>query len=82
MKPTRTDFVAGPANTLAAMVTNYRCGHCTGVVEALTTDETTGAMHAYVRHDDGCPVLTGAVSPIPDTFRAATKETRHDVTDR
>ncbi|MFF0506828.1 hypothetical protein ACFYUH_24925 [Streptomyces fimicarius] len=71
MKPTRTDFVAGPADTLAALVTNYRCGHCTGRVEGLVTNDTTGTVHAYVAHDDGCPVLVGAVSPIPDTFRAA-----------
>ncbi|MFD6803154.1 hypothetical protein [Streptomyces cyaneofuscatus] len=70
MKPTRTDLVTGPADVLAAMVTDYRCGHCTGIVETLATDETTGAMHAYVAHDDGCPVLAGTLSTIPDTFRA------------
>lgn len=30
-----------------------------------------GNPHLLIHHDDGCPVLTGAVSSIPDTLRAA-----------
>ncbi|SBV00566.1 hypothetical protein YW5DRAFT_01904 [Streptomyces sp. Ncost-T6T-1] len=70
----RTDLVLGHPEDLAALVTNYRCGHCTGRVEGLVTNNTTGGMHAFVQHDDGCPVLVGAVSPLPDTFRAAAKQ--------
>lgn len=74
MNTVRTDFFTGSPETMATMVSNYRCGHCTGVIETLATDDTTGTMHAYVQHDDGCPILTGAVCPIPDTFRAASRE--------
>ncbi|MEU3227164.1 hypothetical protein ABZ695_28915 [Streptomyces sp. NPDC006976] len=73
-RPARTDIVAGRLEDLVVMLTNYRCGHCTGHVEGITTNDTTGAMHARVEHDTGCPVLTGSVSPIPDTFRALTDQ--------
>ncbi|MFE2020135.1 hypothetical protein ACFW9O_19080 [Streptomyces sp. NPDC059499] len=68
--PERSDLVAGPADALAAMVTNYQCGHCNGQIERLTTDDTTGVMHAFVQHEDSCPVLAGTLPTIPDTFRA------------
>ncbi|MGW6456654.1 hypothetical protein ACWF94_12150 [Streptomyces sp. NPDC055078] len=72
MDPVRSTFAAGDRRLIARMVSNYECGHCTGRVESLTTDEKTGILHAFIEHDDGCPVLAGTLSPIPDTFRAAT----------
>ncbi|MCP9209959.1 hypothetical protein [Streptomyces cucumeris] len=73
--PDRTDLVAGPARLLAALVSNYRCGHCTGEVTELAANEETGTLHARIQHDDGCPVLAGAISTLPDTLRAATPDT-------
>lgn len=72
-QPVRTALVAGPAELLAAMVSNYNCGSCNGEVETIASDGETSTLRAYVRHDDNCPVLNGHVSPIPDTFRAATR---------
>lgn len=71
MEPVRTDYAAGNANLIAAMVSNYQCGSCNGTVETLTTDES-GLMHANIRHDDNCPVLNGHVSSVGDLTRAVT----------
>jgi hypothetical protein len=68
-------FAAGDPKALARMVTNYRCGHCTGEVEELITDDTTGVLVASVRHDTGCPVLAGTVPAGPDMARAAFPDT-------
>ncbi|MFF4907195.1 hypothetical protein ACFY2T_20250 [Streptomyces sp. NPDC001260] len=43
----------------------YRCGHCHSTATA-----TPGGVVA-IHHDDGCPVLGGAVSDLGDTLRAA-----------
>ncbi|MFF3872921.1 hypothetical protein [Streptomyces sp. NPDC001978] len=68
MEPTRTDYVIGdiPAATLAAA---YQCGHCTSETSTFTDDN--GIEHIAVHHDDGCPVLTGTLSALPDALRAA-----------
>ncbi|WP_420035073.1 hypothetical protein ACN2WE_24005 [Streptomyces sp. cg28] len=70
MKPIRTDLAAGTPDALAAMVTNYACGSCTGEVDFLATNGST--VHAVIAHDDGCPVLNGHVSSLGDIARAAT----------
>lgn len=67
--PHHTNIVAGPTELVAAIITNYQCGHCNSDT-ALATDNH-GTIHLAVHHDDGCPVLTGALSSAPDTFRAA-----------
>ncbi|NUR03629.1 MAG: hypothetical protein HOY79_46105 [Streptomyces sp.] len=64
-------YAYGDPGVLARMVTDYRCGHCTGQVEELRTNDATGQLHATIRHNDGCPVLRGAVSQAPDMIRAA-----------
>ncbi|MFE5397439.1 hypothetical protein ACFQ9U_23135 [Streptomyces sp. NPDC056568] len=71
MEPTRSDYAAGTAELLAAMVSNYQCGSCGGTIEALAED-AFGLMQAAVRHDDNCPVLNGHVSALGDFTRAAT----------
>jgi hypothetical protein len=67
MDPTRTDWLLGAlsADTLAAA---YCCGHCNSETD-LNTDEA-GIVHVVVHHDDGCPVLTGALPSTPDVVRA------------
>lgn len=69
MKPHRTDYVITDADvtTLAA---NYQCGHCLSET-TLGADPDTGGPRLEIHHDDGCPVLTGALSTLPDTLRAA-----------
>lgn len=66
-------FIA-PKCSLDALAANYRCGHCDSDPATLTQDEH-GIWHLQIRHDDGCPVLTGALSDIPDTLRAAMPDT-------
>lgn len=67
MEPVRTDYVIGiPAAQLAA---TYQCGHC--ISEASTYTDDNGIEHIAVQHDDGCPVLAGALSALPDALRAA-----------
>lgn len=65
-------FAAGDPELIARIVTNYRCGHCTGLVEELETDDRTGLLTATIHHDTGCPVLNGALPADPDLTRAAT----------
>ncbi|BCL20299.1 hypothetical protein ACPCBX_13635 [Streptomyces tuirus] len=48
---------------------NYKCGHCSGDTMELVRGDGN-LWHGYFRHDDGCPVQVGAVSSIPDSFRA------------
>jgi hypothetical protein len=64
-------FAAGDRELIVRIVTDYRCGHCTGLVEEVITDDATGILQAAVRHDTGCPVLAGHVPAEPDTGRAA-----------
>ncbi|MFF7763120.1 hypothetical protein [Streptomyces griseorubiginosus] len=69
----RTDYVIGdidPANLAA----NYHCGHCHSET-ALGTDPDTGGPRLEIRHDDGCPVLTGVLSVLPDAVRAVVPDT-------
>ncbi|MGW2040493.1 hypothetical protein [Streptomyces virginiae] len=69
MTTVHTTFVGGARDLIGRMVSNYRCGHCTGQVAylAITGDELTAA----VEHDDGCPVLAGILPALPDLARAA-----------
>ncbi|WP_327430937.1 hypothetical protein [Streptomyces sp. NBC_01236] len=76
MEPTRTDYLVGTLGAHAIAAT-YQCGHCNS--ETSTRTDDLGIVHVAVHHDDGCPVLTGALSSaldvaravasIPDTFR-------------
>ncbi|MBP2581634.1 hypothetical protein J3A78_002112 [Streptomyces sp. PvR006] len=52
-----------------ALAAAYTCGHCNSDPARLTQDEY-GIWHLAIGHDEGCPVLTRAVSDIPDTLRA------------
>lgn len=71
--PVHSTYVAAAPETVAAVVSAYRCGHCTGAVVELVTD---GPMvSARVEHDDGCPVLAGAVPVVPDLLRAVVPAT-------
>ncbi|MFE3925596.1 hypothetical protein [Streptomyces sp. YIM B13508] len=60
----------------------YRCSHCgdseTGPPSADL--HTIGLAHIDIRHDDGCPVMGGTVSDIPDAVRAL--EARREATGR
>lgn len=58
-----------PPPTVVALAAAYTCGHCNSDPAKLTQDEY-GIWHLAIGHDDGCPVLSRAVSDIPDTFRA------------
>lgn len=67
--PTRhTTMLIGDLDA-SALAADYRCGHCNSQVgpAALGAD---GVTHIAILHDDGCPVLTGALTAIPDTMRA------------
>lgn len=72
-KPVRTQLAAGTPELLAALVTNYRCGSCTGEVDFLATNGDS--VHAVIAHDDGCPVLNGHVSAAGDVARACVPST-------
>jgi hypothetical protein len=65
--PRRTDYLVGDVDpdTIAAA---YRCGHCHADTGTFTDE--AGIVHISVHHDDGCPVLTGVVSSVPDVARA------------
>jgi hypothetical protein len=58
-----------PPPQVAAFAASYRCGHCNSDPAEVARDEY-GIWRLAIGHDDGCPVLAGAVSDIPDTFRA------------
>lgn len=58
-----------PPAEFQALAENYRCGHCNSDPAKLIQDDR-GMWHIGIPHDDGCPVLTGTVSDLPDTFRA------------
>lgn len=73
MQSHRSDIVAGPTNLMQAVLTNYQCGHCNS--DSSIKYNAAGTAHLLIHHDDGCPVLTGALSALPDTLRAATKTT-------
>ncbi|MFF7192649.1 hypothetical protein ACFZAM_02885 [Streptomyces sp. NPDC008079] len=64
-------YAFGDPEVLARMITEYRCGHCPGRIEQLSTNTTTGQLHATIRHSDSCPVLTGVLPQEPDLVRAA-----------
>jgi hypothetical protein len=66
VEPTRTDWLVGDIDPLA-IASNYQCGHCNSVSDVRTVD---GILRVAVHHDDGCPVLTGALSSTPDALRA------------
>ncbi|MFJ9217880.1 hypothetical protein ACIRJL_17210 [Streptomyces sp. NPDC102383] len=69
MEPTRTDTIVGAPALLAAFLANYQCGHCNS--ETNLRPDRYGNPHLFISHDDGCPVLTGALSAAPDAARAA-----------
>lgn len=60
--------------SVRALAAAYQCGHCLSEPAGLAQDAGTGLWFIGIAHDDGCPVLSGAVSDVPDTFRAL-KET-------
>ncbi|MER6252902.1 hypothetical protein ABT224_16230 [Streptomyces sp. NPDC001584] len=68
--PNFTNLIAGPAAAIDRLLADYRCGHCNSETEPWTDDK--GNRHLNIRHDDGCPVLEGTLSSLPDTLRAAT----------
>jgi hypothetical protein len=70
MEPTRTDYLVGAINAEAIAAT-YQCGHCNS--ETSLTADDAGIHHIAVHHDDGCPVLTGALPSAPDVARALTR---------
>ncbi|MGW3646692.1 hypothetical protein [Streptomyces sp. NPDC000878] len=67
MEPQHTDYLIGHINP-AAIAANYQCGHCTA--DTTTHTDDNGTVRVAVHHDDGCPVLTGALSSAPDVARA------------
>lgn len=58
-----------PPNSVRALAAAYTCGHCNSDPAQLAQDQF-GIWHLAIGHDEGCPVLSGSVSDIPDTFRA------------
>ncbi|MCB5166045.1 hypothetical protein LG634_14515 [Streptomyces bambusae] len=69
MQPRHSTLVAGPTGLIARLIAEYQCGHCTSATEAWTDHH--GNPHLNIHHDDGCPVLTGTLSAVPDIARAA-----------
>lgn len=65
--PRHTDYLIGDVNP-DALATTYQCGHCHS--ETGTRADEVGIVHIAVHHDDGCPVLTGALPSTPDVVRA------------
>lgn len=63
-----------PPSSVQALAANYRCSHCNSDPPQLTQDES-GIWHLGIAHDDGCPVLKGTISALPDAARAATSDT-------
>ena len=72
-KPVRADLIVGTATTLKTVAANYQCGHCNSHTKLIR--DHLGNPHVATYHSDGCPTLTGAISTIPDTFRAAGLQT-------
>ncbi|MFK0225898.1 hypothetical protein ACIQUL_09030 [Streptomyces sp. NPDC090303] len=69
MEINRTSVVAGTPDHIAALLTNYQCGHCDSTTSiAIQGPETALTVH----HDDNCPVLTGTLTAAHDIARAAT----------
>ncbi|MCZ4510294.1 hypothetical protein O3Q52_19285 [Streptomyces sp. ActVer] len=66
--PRRTDYVIGDIDA-TALAANYQCGHCLSET-VLGTDPDTNGPRLEIRHDDGCPVLVGALPSTPDVVRA------------
>lgn len=67
MEPEHTDYLFGDVDP-SALAATYRCGHC--VSETSTSTDDNGIVHVAVHHDDGCPVLIGALPSAPDVVRA------------
>jgi hypothetical protein len=63
-----TNYLIGlfDPSTFAA---NYRCGHCNS--DTRLVHDGFGVPHLVIEHDDGCPVLTGALTAAPDVLRAS-----------
>lgn len=51
-----------PPPNVARYAAAYRCTDCTGRAGKIWRDHA-GVWHVAIQHDDGCPVLTGRVSP-------------------
>lgn len=66
--PNFTNLIAGPAALIAHIAASYSCGHCNSETDAWT--DLYGNPHLNIAHDDGCPVLAGTLSSLPDTLRA------------
>jgi hypothetical protein len=60
-----------PPPAAIAFARAYRCQDCTGRARLRPRPDSNGVWHLDVRHDDGCPVLAGTVSPAPAGLRAA-----------
>lgn len=58
-----------PPASVLALAAAYACGHCNSDPAQLVQDQY-GIWHLAIGHDEGCPVLTGAVSDLPDAVRA------------
>jgi hypothetical protein len=70
--PQRSDYIAGYFDP-ADLAANYQCGHCNSDTELGTDDR--GGPRLVIRHDSGCPVLTGVLSALPDALRAVVPDT-------
>jgi hypothetical protein len=61
---------SGPPKVIKDFAKNYVCGHCRSRVAEVAQD-ASGIYHVRVFHDNGCPVLSGALTDMPDMVRAA-----------
>jgi hypothetical protein len=57
-----------PPITVTAAAHAYRCGHCPSVTGKPHLDGD-GIWHLPIHHNATCPVLSGAVSPVPAGIR-------------
>lgn len=72
MQAERTTYLVGNIDA-GALAAAYSCGHCSSDTSTHTDDD--GITHVAIHHDDGCPVLNGALSALPDTLRAIVPDT-------
>lgn len=59
-----------PPRSVVRFASAYRCSDCPSTIGRLRLDRH-GVWHIEVKHEPGCPQLSGAVDTAPDTVAAA-----------
>lgn len=53
-----------------AIAADWSCSDCPSDPAEVTRDDEGFIVRIVLRHQEGCPVLAGAVDPVPDIRRA------------